>query len=106
MLKKFVRPSLPQEPLRSDHPLPDYIFQSVLVDLFQAGSLHVLVYADRLSGWAVVQQWRHCPSVREVGRAVIDNFAEPECFRPDGGPSFPPRSSVIFWPDEGLTKCR
>ena len=63
------RPSLPQEPLRSD-PLPDYIFQS---------------------GWVAVQQWRHSPSAREVGRAVIDNFAAlgvPERFRSDGGPQF------------------
>jgi hypothetical protein len=42
------RPSLPKEPLRSD-PLPDHVFQSVSADLFQAGSLYVLVYADRLS---------------------------------------------------------
>ena len=84
------RSSLPQEPLRSD-PLPEYVFQSVSADLFQAGSLHVLVYADRLSGWTVIQQWRHCPSAREVGRAVVDNFAAlgvPERFRSDGGPQF------------------
>ena len=84
------RASLLQGPLRSD-PLPFYVFQSVLADLFQAGSLHVLVYADRLSGWVVVQQWRHFPSAREVGRAVIENFAAlgvPERFRSDGGPQF------------------
>ena len=96
------RPSLPQEPLRSD-PLPDYVFQSVSADLFQAGNLHVLVYADRLSGWVVIHQWRHSPSSRETGRAVTDNFAAlgvPERFRSDGGPQFSAkefRDMLVRW---------
>ena len=84
------RPSQPKEPLMAD-PLPDHVFQSVSADLFQAGSLHVLVYADRLSGWTAVHQWRHSPSAKEVIRVVINNFTElgvPLRFRSDGGPQF------------------
>lgn len=84
------RPSLPKEPLRSD-PLPDFVFQSVSADLFQTGSLHALVYADRLSGWTSVHQWRHSPSSKEVIQAIISEFVDlgvPMRFRSDGGPQF------------------
>ena len=83
-------PSLPKEPLLND-PLPTYPFERVSADLFQAGSLYVLVYADRLSGWTVVHQWHRTPSSKEVGRAVLNNFTDlgaPICFRSDGGPQF------------------
>jgi hypothetical protein len=46
-------PSQAQEPLLAD-PLPSYVFEDVSADLFQQLSLHLLVYADRLSGWLVV----------------------------------------------------
>lgn len=72
-------------------PLPSYVFQVVTADLFQAGKLHVLVYADRLSGWAVVHQWNHSPSAKETVRAVISSFIElgvPVMLRSDGGPQF------------------
>lgn len=84
------RPSLPKEPLLSD-PLPEFVFQSVSADLFQAGNLHAMVYADRLSGWTVVHQWRHSPTAKEAIRAVIGNFVElgdPMRFWSDGGPQF------------------
>ena len=55
------------------------------------GSLHVLVYADRLSGWPIVHQWRHDPSAREVTQAIIENFVDlgvPVRMRSDNGPQF------------------
>ena len=96
------RPSLPKEPLLRD-PLPEFVFQSVSADLFEAGKLYVLVYACRLSGWTVVHQWRHCPSSREVLRTVLSNFTElgiPLIFRSDGGPQFDSkefRSTLEKW---------
>ncbi len=77
-------------------PPPTYVFQDVSADLFQHGSLHVLVYADRLSGWPVVHQWRRDPTAREVVQAVVSNFVAlgvPMRFRSNGGPQF---STEIF----------
>ncbi len=79
-----------QKPTMSD-PLLTYVFQDVFADLFQHGSLHVLVYADRLSGWSVVHQWRREPTTREVVQAAVSNFFElgvPMRFRSDDGPQF------------------
>ena len=84
------RPSLCNEPLLRD-PLPTYVFEAVSADLFQAGNLHVLVYADRLSGWTVIYQWNHSPTARETVRAVVSDFVNlgvPVWFRSDGGPQF------------------
>jgi hypothetical protein len=83
-------PSQCQEALMSD-PLPDFVFEDVSADLFKHGTLHVLVYADRLSGWPVVHQWRRDPTAREVVQAVVHNFVElgvPMRFRSDNGPQF------------------
>jgi hypothetical protein len=83
-------PRQQKEPLMRD-PLPTRVFEDVSADLFQLGPLHVLVYADRLSGWPVVHQWRHDPSAREVTQAVIENFVDlgvPVRFRSDNGPQF------------------
>jgi hypothetical protein len=79
-----------QEPMMSD-PLPTHVFEDVSADLFQSGQLHVLVYADRLSGWPIVHRWKRDPTVREVLHAVIDNFNElgvPIRFRSDNGTQF------------------
>jgi hypothetical protein len=83
-------PSSQQEPMMSD-PLPTHVFEDVSADLFQSGQLHVLVYADRLSGLPVVHRWKRDPTAREVLHAVIDNFVElgvPMRFRSDIGPQF------------------
>jgi hypothetical protein len=83
-------PHQQKEPLMRD-PLPTRVFEDVSADLFQVGSLHVLVYADRLSGWPIVHQWRHDPSAREVTQAVIENFVDlgvPVRLRSDNGPQF------------------
>jgi hypothetical protein len=91
-----------QEPIVSD-PLPTHVFEDVSADLFQSGPLHVLVYADILSGWPVVHRWRRDPTVREVLHAVIDNFAElgvPMWFRSGNGPQFDAdvfRSTMDRW---------
>jgi hypothetical protein len=68
--------------------LPTRVFEDVSADLFQVGSLHVLVH---LSGWPIVQKWRHDPSAREVTQAIIENFVELGFhvqIRSDNGPQF------------------
>ena len=72
-------------------PLPTYVFEDVSADLFQHGNLHLLVYADRLSGWPVIHQWRRDPTAREVVQAVESYFVElgvPMRIRSDNGPQF------------------
>ena len=64
-----------KEPLMCDPP-PTRVFEDVSADLFKLGQLHVLVYADRLSGWPVVHQWRHDSSAREITQAIIENFVD------------------------------
>jgi hypothetical protein len=62
-------PRQQKEPLMRD-PLPTRVFEDVSADLFQVGSLHVLVYADRLSGLPIIHQWRHDPSAREFRQSL------------------------------------
>ena len=79
-------------------PLPEFVFQSVSADLFQAGNLYFLVYTDRLSGWTVVHQWRHLPSSKEVIRAIIGDFVDlgiPQWFRSDCGTQFSSKTCEI-----------
>ncbi len=83
-------PRQQKEPPMHD-PLPTRVFEDVSADLFQVGSLHVLVYADCLSGGPIVHQWRHDPSAREVTQAIIEIFVElgvPVRMRSDNGPQF------------------
>jgi hypothetical protein len=79
-----------QEPMMSD-PLPTRVFEDTSADLFQSGRLHVLVYADRLSGWPVIHRWMRDPTAREVTQAIIGNFVDlgvPVRIRTDNGPQF------------------
>jgi hypothetical protein len=79
-----------KEPLMSNPP-PTRVFEDVSGDLFQFGMLNVLVYADRLSDWPVVHQWRHNPSAREVTQTIIENLVDlkvPVRMRSDNGPRF------------------
>jgi hypothetical protein len=88
-------PHQQKEPLIRD-PLPTRVFEDFSADLFQVGPLHILVYADRLSGWPIVHQWRHDPSAREVTQAVIENVVDlgvPVRLRSDNGPQFEAHSS-------------
>lgn len=57
-----VRPRLPKEPMLMEPP-PHRLFEDVSADSFQHGSLQVLVYMDRLSGWPVVhsRRWKRYP---------------------------------------------
>jgi hypothetical protein len=80
-----------QKKLLMRDPLPTRVFENVSADLFLVSSLHVLVYADRLSKWPIVHQWRHDPSAREVTQAIIENFVDlgvPVRMRSDNGPQF------------------
>ena len=79
-----------QDPVMTEA-LPTHVFEDVSVDLFQSDRLHVLVYAECLSGWPVVHRWKRDPTAREVVHAVVANFVElgvPIYFRSDIGSQF------------------
>ena len=83
-------PSHPPEPMMSD-PMPSRVFEDVSADLFSHAGKHFLVYADRLSGWPVIDSWTRDPSSREVIRIIARNFVNlgvPVRIRSDGGPQF------------------
>jgi transposase InsO family protein len=67
------------------------VFEDVFTDLFQSGQLHVLVYAERLSGWLVIHRGRHDPSAREIVQTIVENFVDLGVsvrLQSDGGPQF------------------
>lgn len=80
-----------QKELLMADPLPSCVFEDTSADLFQSGNLHVLVYANRLSGWPVIHRWMRDPTAREVTQVIVRNFVDlgvPLRIRTDNGPQF------------------
>ena len=83
-------------PLPSKEPLiisktPDYPFQCICLDYFEAGS-HYLIVVDRFSGWLMIF---HCPSGEMNGKSLVNicrdvciNYGVSEEVSSDGGPPF------------------
>ena len=85
-----LRSSLQREPLEADD-LPKRPFDSVSADLFQVGNKHYLAYADRLSGYPLVNCWMKVPTSAQVikeMREYFSLFGKPLKFRSDGGGQF------------------
>ena len=83
-------PSLQKETLMAD-PLPTRPFESVSADLFACRNHHFLVYADRYSGYPMVEEWRNDPTAKQVIEALsrmMQIMGYPCRFRSDGGPQF------------------
>jgi hypothetical protein len=83
-------PSQPKEPLRRD-PMPMRVFESTSADLFSFGGKMYMVYADRLSGFPFVKEWRKDPDASEVLKEVRRYYVDmgvPVQMRTDGGPQF------------------
>ena len=57
-------------------PFRTRVFEDTSADLFQSGRVHVLVFADRLSGWPVIHRWMKDSTAREVTLAIIGNFVD------------------------------
>jgi hypothetical protein len=83
-------PSQPKELLKRD-PMPTQVFESTLADLFSFGGKMYMVYADRLSGFPFVKEWRKDPNASEVLKEVRRYFVDmgvPVQMRTDGAPKF------------------
>jgi hypothetical protein len=66
-------PSQIKEPLKRD-PMPTRVFESTSADLFSFGGKMYMVYADRLSGFPFMKEWRKDPNASEALKEVRRHF--------------------------------
>mgnify|MGYP003334138174 CR=1 FL=1 len=96
------QPSAPPEPL----PQPDYPFECVVSDYFQAGGHHYLVIVDRFSGWPTVQFCGSSSgSSRQLMQWLRDYFATygiPAELATDGGLTYMSYDTQKFLADYGV----
>ena len=96
------QPSAPPQPL----PQPDYPFQQIAADYFQAGGYHYLVIVDRFSGWPAIQfcgaSSGSSTKLREWLRQFFATYGIPEELSTDGGLTFTAYETVKFLADYGV----
>ena len=96
------QPSAPPQPL----PQPDYPFQQIAADYFQAGGHHYLVIVDRFSGWPAVQFCGNSSGssvkLREWLRQYFGTYGIPEELSTDGGLTFTAWETEKFLSDYGV----
>ena len=96
------QPSAPPEPLSS----PDYPFQQVAADYFQAGGYTYHVIVDRFSGWPTVQFCGSSSgSSRQLQEWLRQHFATygiPEELATDGGLTYMAHETQKFLEDYGV----
>ena len=96
------QPSAPPEPL----PQPEYPFEHIVSDYFQAGGHHYLVIVDRFSGWPTVQ---FCGSSSGSSRELIQclrqyfsTYGIPAELATDGGLTYMSYDTQKFLADYGV----
>ena len=96
------QPSAPPEPLHQ----PDYPFQQVASDYFQAGGYHYLVIVDRFSGWPTVQfcgaSTGSSRQLQEWLRQFFATYGIPEELATDGGLTYMAYDTQKFLKDYGV----
>ena len=96
------QPSAPPEPLQ----LPDYPFQQVAADYFQAGGYHYLVMVDRFSGWPTVffcgGSTNSSRQLQVWSRQYFATYGIPEELASDGGLTFTSYETQKFLRDYGV----
>lgn len=101
---QFYRPSLTPEPLIQDS-IPSRPFEVVTSDLFQYGSHHFMVYADRLTGFPLLSRFSSSPSssdlIKEL-RIFFSIMGVPNTFRSDNGPQYRSRLFMDFLQEWGV----
>ena len=84
------QPSNQKEPIVHEE-TPKRVFQSVSADYFQYAGKYYLIYADRLSGYPMVQVFEHEATARTLITTLRYFFSltgAPETMRCDNGPQF------------------
>ena len=85
-----LKPSLQKETLISDE-LPERPFDVVSADLFYVGKKVYMIFADRLSGYPLVNVWTKDPTTTQVVKQLqryFSLFGKPLKFKSDGGAQF------------------
>ncbi|XP_059084410.1 uncharacterized protein LOC131881541 [Tigriopus californicus] len=101
---QYYCPSPLPEPLVQE-PLPSRPFEIVTSDLFQFGSHHFLVYADRLSGYPLLSRFPSNPSSSDLiheFRIFFSLMGAPNILRTDNGPQYRSRLFVDFLTEWGV----
>ena len=62
-----IRNSIQKEPLEADK-VPERPFDVVSCDLFYSGGKVFMIFADRLSGYPMVDTWSRDPTTQQVKR--------------------------------------
>ena len=98
-------PSQPDEPMITT-PKPELPFQQTVSDLYQLGSHHYLLYADRYSGWTEVAKISNS-SAKHIKRNMLEWFKAygvPEEISSDGGPPYNSSEYDSFLKSWGVSK--
>lgn len=93
-----LKPSLQKESLLSDE-LPERPFDVVSADLFYVGKKVYMIYADKLSGFPLVNVWLKDPTTSQVIKQLqkyFSLFRKPLKFKSDGGSQFDSKEMRTF----------
>ena len=96
-----LRPSPTREPLQQDV-VPSRPFEMATSDLFQVGTSHFAVYADRYSGYPLVAEFSAVPTTSTLIRAFRKFFSMmgvPNRLRSDQGPQYESKQMQDFLRD-------
>ena len=93
-----LRNSTQKEPLEADK-VPERPFDVVSCDLFYSGGKVFMIFADRLSGFPIVDAWSRDPTTQNVKRVLMHYFSlfgKPLKFKSDGGSHFSSKEMQDF----------
>ena len=99
-----IRNSIQKEPLEADK-VPERPFDVVSCDLFYSGGKVFMIFADRLSGYPMVDTWSRDPTTQQVKRVLMHYFSlfgKPLKFKSDGGSQFSSKEMQDFLRENGI----
>ena len=88
-------------------PVPEFPFQNTVSDLFSLSGHHYLIYADRLTGWIELFNYKKDPTstmIIESLRGVFHRFGVPMEMSFDGGPDVSSVEMDSFYRKWGVTQ--
>ena len=98
------RNSTQKEPLEADK-VPERLFDVVSCDLFYSGGKVFMIFANRLSGFPMVEAWSRDPTTQQVKRVLMHYFSlfrKPLKFTSDGGSQFTSKEMQDFLKENSI----